>query len=224
VRIAAWVIALVIVSLNIKLVMNEVTGWLTDAGDQAWIIWITVVPICISALGLLLYITLKPWIEKRAAEREARIPHGTAIQLENLDKPIYQRIAICIDFTNIDALAIRSAIAQGGLQARYVLFHVVETAGAMVYGSDIADMESAEDAAALNKYRDQIAQLGYEIDIRIGYGNPKRIIPKMVKEFNSDLLVMGAHGHQFFKDLIFGTTLDAVRHRIDIPVLIVRDK
>ncbi|MBL7856514.1 MAG: Nramp family divalent metal transporter [Cyclobacteriaceae bacterium] len=224
VKILAWGIALIIVSLNVQLVVNEISGWLANAGENAWIIWVTVVPVCLAALTLLLYITLKPLIEKRAAERAAKIPHGSAVELENLDKPVYQRIAICIDFSAIDALAIRSAIAQGGLPAHYVLFHVVETVGAMIYGSDIADMESTEDAAALENYRQQIAHLGYHAEIRIGYGNPKRIIPKMVKEFNADLLVMGAHGHQFLKDLIFGTTLDAVRHRIDIPVLIVRDK
>ena len=221
VRIAAWVIALVIVSLNIKLVINEITGWLEAAGGNAWIIWLTVVPACLAAFGLLLYITLKPWIQK-ASERASRVPHGSAIRLENLDKPVYQRIAICIDFSNMDELAIRSAIAQGGTNAKYELFHVVETAGAMVYGNQIADMESTEDAAALDRYRAQVAQMGYEVGIRIGYGNPKRIIPKLVREFDADLLVMGAHGHQLFHDLVFGTTLDAVRHRIDIPVLIVR--
>jgi manganese transport protein len=44
----------------------------------------------------------------------------------------------------------------------------------------------------------------------------------MVTEFQADLLVMGAHGHKFFKDLIFGSTVDVVRHRVKIPVLIVR--
>jgi manganese transport protein len=200
VRMAAWVIALVIVSLNIKLVINEVTGWLEAAGESAWIIWLTVVPACLAS----------------------RVPHGSAIRLENLNKPVYQRIAICIDFSNMDELAIRSAIAQGGTDAQYELFHVVETAGAMVYGNQIADMESTEDAAALDHYRAQVAQMGYAISIRIGYGNPKRIIPKLVSEFDADLLVMGAHGHQLLHDLVFGTTLDAVRHRIDIPVLIVR--
>jgi manganese transport protein len=32
---------------------------------------------------------------------------------------------------------------------------------------------------------------------------------------------MGAHGHKGFKDLLFGTTVDAVRHKVKIPVLIV---
>jgi len=221
-KIAAWLITLVIVSLNIKLVLGEISGWLADAGDQGWIIWVTVVPFCIAAFGLLLYITFKPWVEKQM-ERKSRIPHGTARQLENLDRPVYSRIAICIDFSKMDTTAIRSAIAQGGPQARYLLIHVVETAGAMVYGSDIEDLESKEDREELQKYQEQIAAIGFHADIQIGYGNPRRTIPVLVKDFDADLLVMGAHGHRFLRDLIFGTTLDAVRHRITIPLLIVRE-
>jgi manganese transport protein len=33
---------------------------------------------------------------------------------------------------------------------------------------------------------------------------------------------MGAHGHKALKDIIFGTTLDAVRHSVKVPVLIVK--
>nr|MBC7612896.1 universal stress protein [Pseudopedobacter sp.] len=50
---------------------------------------------------------------------------------------------------------------------------------------------------------------------------PAIAISKIVKEENLDFLVMGAHGHKGFKDLLLGTTVDAVRHKIKIPVLIV---
>jgi manganese transport protein len=223
-KFAAWLIAIVIVSLNVKLVLQEITGWLTIAGENAWIIWITVVPVCLAAAALLLYITFKPFIEKRTAERDTKIPHGTAVKLDVSSKLIYNRIAITIDFSNMDTLTIRSALAQGGVTARYLLLHVVETAGAMVYGSDIEDQESARDIKALENYRKQLEDKGYDVEIKIGFGSPKSTIPKMVKEFQADLLVMGAHGHKFFKDLIFGATVDTVRHRVDIPVLVVKEK
>ncbi|RYE29029.1 MAG: universal stress protein, partial [Sphingobacteriaceae bacterium] len=41
-------------------------------------------------------------------------------------------------------------------------------------------------------------------------------------EKNLELLVMGAHGHKAFKDIIFGTTVNSVRHKIKVPVLIVQ--
>jgi manganese transport protein len=34
---------------------------------------------------------------------------------------------------------------------------------------------------------------------------------------------MGAHGHRRLKDLIFGNTINPVRHELSIPILIVRD-
>jgi manganese transport protein len=56
----------------------------------------------------------------------------------------------------------------------------------------------------------------------IGYGPAKKSIPRIVNEKQADLLVMGAHGHRALKDLVFGTTVGAVRHAVSIPVLIVR--
>ena len=162
VKIAAWVIAAIIVSLNVKLVLQEVSGWLVDAGENSWIIWVTVVPVCVAAGLLLLYITFKPLIDKRSAERDAKIPHGTAVTLDVTNGPVYKRIAITLDFSAIDNLTIQSALAQGGRTAQYILLHVVETAGAMVYGSEIADHESRKDIVSLENYKQQLVEKGYD--------------------------------------------------------------
>jgi manganese transport protein len=222
VKIAAWTIAFIIVSLNVKLVIQEITGWLNDAGENAWIIWLIVIPLCVATGILLFYITFKPLFDRRRQEKNARPPHGSASLLENLEKPIYKKIAITIDFSSVDSICIQSAMAQGGKSASYLLLHVVETAGAIWYGSEIADRESSVDTASLQDYLDQLKQQGYQVEMQIGYGNPKQIIPELVTKFDADLLVMGAHGHKWAKDLIFGTTVDTVRHRVAIPVLIVR--
>jgi manganese transport protein len=222
VKIAAWTIAFIIVSLNVKLVVQEITGWLDNAGENAWIIWLIVIPFCVATGILLFYITFKPLLDRRRQEKNARPPHGSAILLQSLEKPTYRKIAITIDFSSVDSICIQSAMAQGGKSASYLLLHVVETAGAIWYGSEIADRESSVDTASLQNYLDQLKQQGYQVEMQIGYGNPKQIIPELVTKFDADLLVMGAHGHKWAKDLIFGTTVDTVRHRVAIPVLIVR--
>lgn len=224
VRIAAWVIAFIIVSLNVKLVYQEIQNWLENAGDYTWLIYLLVIPICLATGGLLLYITFKPLLDRRRQERNSKLPHGTGSELLDLNKPIYQKITISIDFSSIDNLAIRSALSQGGKYATYQLVHVVETAGAIWYGSEIADRESGEDQLALQKYVDQLVLQGYRVEMQIGFGNPRKVIPEIVTKFQSDLLVMGAHGHKWAKDLVFGATVDTVRHRVNIPVLIVREK
>lgn len=222
-KLAAWTIAIIIVSLNVKLVINEINSWIDQAGNQAWIVWVTVIPVCISAAALLLYISFKPLLDQKRKEKKAQSPHGSATKLVDLGTTVYKDIVIAIDFSSVDALTIRSATAQGGKSARYLLVHVVETAGAMWYGSQIADHESSEDAKALESYLNQVRAQGYTAEMKIGFGNPKRIIPELVTEFKADLLVMGAHGHNWLKDLVFGTTVDSVRHRVKIPVLIVRE-
>ena len=35
-------------------------------------------------------------------------------------------------------------------------------------------------------------------------------------------MVMGAHGHKLLGDLLFGSTVNPLRHRVKIPVLVVR--
>jgi manganese transport protein len=62
---------------------------------------------------------------------------------------------------------------------------------------------------------------GYKCEIELGFGNPRKAIPQIVKNANADLLVMGAHGHKAIMDFILGSSVDAVRHQLDIPVLVV---
>jgi manganese transport protein len=74
------------------------------------------------------------------------------------------------------------------------------------------------------RYREELKQKGYDFSVKLGFGNPKQVIPKIITHSDCDLLVMGAHGHNFFKDLLLGTTVESVRHSLTIPVLIVRKK
>lgn len=89
--------------------------------------------------------------------------------------------------------------------------------------SEISDRETGHDTENLERYKKQLEAEGFLVDFKLGYGNPKKSIPQIVKSHKADLLVMGAHGHGAVKDIIFGTTVDSVRHSVNIPVLIVRD-
>jgi len=52
--------------------------------------------------------------------------------------------------------------------------------------------------------------------------SPKREIVRYAREIRPDLVIMGAHGHGGLKDLIFGNTINPVRHALELPMLIVR--
>ncbi|MHA3789885.1 Nramp family divalent metal transporter [Flavobacterium hauense] len=222
-KIASWLIALVIVSLNAKLVYDEIGSWITDAENPVYI-WVFVVPVAIAAAAVLLYIIVNPFIRKQRAS-VPHVPHiDEVIVQEQSGTKVYNNIAIALDFSKTDVKSIGSAMQLGGKHASYTLIHVVETVGAMLHGDQASDFETASDMSYLDKYKQALEEKGYTVTTQLSFGSPKKQIPLIVnKAGNFDILILGAHGHNWIKDIIFGTTVDAVRHKVAIPVLIIKD-
>lgn len=150
------------------------------------------------------------------------IPHGIASAIDNLDAIEYHHIGVSIDFSENDTNTLRHAIMQGGKKAKYTLIHVVETAGAQYYGGEVMDHETQSDVDNLEQYVIALKKLGYHAEPQIGYGIAARAIADIINKEKIDFVVMGSHGHKALKDLIFGTTVNKVRHLVNIPVLVVK--
>jgi manganese transport protein len=218
VQVAAWLSALIIVGLNIKMVGDQIFEWL-ETSNHAWLIWLTVIPAAIGAIALLLYVTISPWIKQHQLNTD--LLHAHKKELSTLQIAPFRKIAVAIDFSSLDSKSISTALSQGGKDAQYILIHIVESAGAHMFGGEIADFESEEDKKSLEIYAQTLRDAGYNCIVKIGYGNPKKSISKAVNEEKADLIVMGAHGHRGMKDLFFGTTIEAVRHKVNAAVLVV---
>lgn len=220
VKILAWISALIIVGLNVKLVYEEIYGWLQST-NNAWWIYVFILPIALGIGLLLLYVLISPLI-KQSKHKLSNLPHGEALEIGEVGNVAYSHIGIPVDFSKNDRNTIRHALIQGGKEADYYLIHIVETAGARYHGDKVMDFETKSDTDNLEKYKLNLMELGYKAQIVIGYGNAATAIASISKESKLDLLVMGAHGHKGISDWIFGTTLDTVRHKVNIPVLIIR--
>lgn len=220
-QIASWLIAIIIVSLNAKLVYNEIEGWL-ETSENPIILWFTVVPLAFGFLILLLYIVFKPFITKTKHNIENHSPHNMKLNFSKSESYDKKNIAISVDFSAADEIAINSAFELGGTEANYTLIHVVETVGAILYGNDVDDHETIIDEKLLKEYQKMLNEKGFKVEIKLGFGKPNATIPKIINEGNFDILVMGTHGHTGFKDLLFGTTVDKLRHKISIPLFIVK--
>lgn len=221
-EIISWMVALIIVSLNIKLVFDEINGWLISS-ENPILLWISVVPLAIGFLLLLLYIVFKPFISKTKLAVENHSPHNLKIQFSKTDNYTRKNIAIAVDFSSADEVALNNAFQMGGTEANYTLIHVVETVGAMFYGENIDDHETIIDEKLLEEYKEILSKKGINVAIKLGFGKPNSVIPNIINEGNFDVLVMGTHGHTGFKDLLFGTTVNKLRHKIGIPLLIVKN-
>lgn len=221
-QIASWIIALIIVGLNGKLVYNEIQGWL-ETSDNPIILWLTVIPLTFCFLILLLYIIFKPIIDKSKTEILNHSPHNLKLQFSDEVIASKKNIAISVDFSSADSIALNSAFELGGKQAKYTLIHVVETVGAIMYGDNTDDHETTIDEKLLAEYQIMLEEKGFTVVVKLGFGKPHSVIPKIVNEGDFDVLVMGTHGHTGFKDIIFGTTVDKLRHKISVPLLIVKN-
>ena len=221
VKILAWLSALIIVSLNVQLVIEEISNWISSATISVWYIYLLVIPLAIAIGVLLLYVFLMPFFRKH--ERQlSNVPHGEALEIGELEHVEYKKIGITVDFSRNDRNTFRHALLQGGKNADYYLIHIVETAAARFHGEKVLDHETQSDIDNLEKYQQNLKDLGYRAHIEIGYGIAAKSISELVKARNMDLLVMGAHGHKGISDLIFGTTVDAVRHNVNITIMIVK--
>jgi len=220
VKILAWISASIIVYLNIHLVIDEISGWIVNAGDNKIFIYVLVIPVAIGCLALLGYVLIHPYITS-SYKRKTQLPHGQAVDFFDGASIEYRHIGIAIDFSGNDQKIIKSALNQGGKEATYTFIHVVESAAARYLGKNTMDYETQLDYSSLLKYQTDLNELGYKVKIKIGFGSAATEITKIILHHDIDLLVMGAHGHKGFKDLVFGTTVDSVRHKIKIPLFIV---
>jgi manganese transport protein len=66
---AAWVTAGIILALNVKLVIDQISTWIADAGANAWVLELTLIPLALAVGALLLYVIVHPWLGARLQRR-----------------------------------------------------------------------------------------------------------------------------------------------------------
>jgi manganese transport protein len=220
VLILAWISAILIVGLNVKLVGEELGSFLnSDYAQMTWLkvlIYLSLVYVAF----LLLYVTISPFLNKM--REKIMIPHTPIKVIATKRADAYERIGIAVDFSNMDEASIQHAISIGNKNASYFLFHIVESAAARRHGEEVMDIETQQDIAWLTAYANDLRLAGYEVSFEMGFGNRASNIAELAIKNKIELLVMGAHGHAGLMDFIFGSTVDAVRHKIKIPILVVR--
>lgn len=216
-KLLSWISVSVIVFLNCRMLFQKVQEWLKEA-DNPMILWLTVIPFMVFCMAILLYIIFEPFISRSTRDHSYNF-HGEVPRLQFDPPTTYHKIAITVDFSSSDNKAINKAIQLGGKEAVYTLIHVLESTSAVFYGEASNDFERNTDHQNLLSYQAQMQEMGYQCQVKLGFGRPQNVIPDMVAA--NDLLVMGTHGHTTFKDILFGTTVETVRHRIAIPLVLV---
>jgi manganese transport protein len=236
----------IIVGLNANLVAQQVGGWFAAAGPNAFWLGLLVLPVVAGATLLLAYIALAPLLARfapalvRRAPERAPTPAPAPRPLAPVRPPApprpvapaiarapsaaarYRRIAVALELGPADRAVLdhvrEMALAEG---CDVVLLHVAESAASRYLGPESSDEESREDQVTLESIGIELAAAGIPTATRLGHGEVKHELARLVGESGADLLITGAHGHRLLGDLIHGSTTSGLRHLVRVPVLTV---
>lgn len=218
IKILSWIVATILVYLNSHLVLDFATSFIQDS--QSLFLKIILISFIVFFAFLVLFITVYPLFRKRDQTKDADF-HGALIELDLSQEAPVNRIAIAVDFSVADAKLIKTALQHAHQATEFIFIHVVESATAKYLADASDDEETRKDQMRLTIYAQALEKKGYKAITCLGYHHRVKEIVRIVSISNAQLLVMGAHKHHGWKDYVFGETIESVRHKVDIPVLIV---
>jgi len=216
VKIAAWVIAAFIVAMNFWLIANQTFPWI---GASAWRIGLAL-PLAVALVGLL------GWITFAGTPRKTPPTVRGDTVAADLRTPVYRTILVPLDQSTRDRAAVAHAAAMARPHGAVLhLLHVEEGATSRLFGPLASTAEVNAGEQYFQGLIHALAAQGITAELSVVDGrSPKDEIVKLARQIRADLIVMGAHGHRGVKDLIFGDTINGVRHEVSAPVLVVGDE
>ena len=137
---------------------------------------------------------------------------------------MYKKILVALENSAADK-ALVPHVAELAKQhgSHLLLVHVADGWVARNYDRlQLAESEEMkEDRRYLEATADLLRRDGLEVSTRLALGDPPTEIVKTADSERCDLIAMTTHGHRLLGDIIYGSTIEPVRHRSRIPLLLV---
>ncbi|MEJ2054425.1 MAG: universal stress protein [Calditrichaceae bacterium] len=131
---------------------------------------------------------------------------------------IYKKILVTMDCSPVDK-AILDHVMHLAVQnkANMILLHVVHS---HTLDQDRTLRQKAE--KILSGYIESLQKNGVEASLLLRSGEPETEILAEIEKEDYDLVAMGIHGHNFVLDAILGSVSRSIKHKIRIPLLLLR--
>ena len=138
---------------------------------------------------------------------------------------MYQKILVALENSNADQTLLPHVAELAKLHhSDLLLVHVADGFVARNFNqlNLIESHEMKEDRVYLENAAAKLRDTGLNVDTYLALGDPAEGILKAAEERQCDLIAMTAHGHRLLGDLLFGSTINEVRHRAQVPLLLLR--
>ncbi len=218
-RVLSWVIAAIITALNLYFVIEEFTKYYYET--QSWMTKLLILLSFVLFVLALILTIVYPYMKSKKQRDSTTIHPDKDMDLVLSAQPDLDRIMATVDFSDKDQKVLQMAMSFMRAESVLYILHVVESpvVGYLRGQTDVEEVN--EDTAKLQAYVDKLAQLGVRAEAKLGYNYRVDEIVRQVGAMEVDMLIMGAHKHRAVKDFVYGETINKVRHRIDVPLLIV---
>jgi nucleotide-binding universal stress UspA family protein len=140
---------------------------------------------------------------------------------------MYQHILIPLENSAADETILSHIKPLARLtKARMLLVHVADGWVARNFNElQLAESEEMkQDRVYLEERQRELINDGFSCDAVLALGEPSDEIIRLAREKDIDLIAMTTHGHRFISDILYGATVDKVRHAVDVPVLLLKVK
>ncbi len=225
VRIVAWISAVLIIVLNFKLVYDFIIINYTDPGAVGILIRYLLTPVLFTLVVLLLWISFEPYLKK---EKFEKVISRTAFlfsffETRKIIPDMYKKVGIALEGkAERDKEIIKGSLPLiRALRPDIYLLHCVETATGRFIGEMVADKSAMEMEDYLQEFARELKKENLKIHTILGGGEPEQELARITKKEELELLIVGSHGHKMLKDIIYGSTVDELRHKVRIPVLAI---
>jgi manganese transport protein len=219
----AWIAASFITLLNLKYLYDLIIESLPLDNTQGILVRYLLIPLTAILVPLLAWIIVEPLFGKAKIstivhKATAGFAHISFKQLAG-----YKKIGVAMEGKKDKD----EQIFQGSLslirsmKAEVYLINIVQSVTGRFVGELVADKEAFEMNEYLNSFVERYKAEGIPAQFIIGGGEPKEEIIRIAKVENLELIIAGSHGHKFISDIIYGSTIDGVRHGLQLPVLAI---
>ena len=138
---------------------------------------------------------------------------------------MYHRILVALENSRSDQTLLPHVEELAKVHgAELVLVHVADGFVARNYDQLklLESQEMKDDREYLERAAGDLRDRGLTVNTTLELGDPAEGILKAAQDRQCDLIAMTAHGHRLLGDLLFGSAIHTVRHKSQVPVLLVR--
>ena len=137
---------------------------------------------------------------------------------------MYRKILVALENSPADAALLPHVAALAKrLGCELLLLHVAD--GFVARNFDQLKFSESEEMRTDREYLEQTAKSlredGVNVSCRLALGNPPTEILKTAAGEQCDLIAMTSHGHRLIGDIVHGSTIEPVRHKAAVPLLVV---